>query len=346
MQPVFRQIPVLLALALLGCAPAAAPGAQPGDVVMSSSSDRARIIEEGAKKEGKLVWYTTTTHNPAFKAAFEKQYPGITVEAFRIDSADLIRRSVEEYQAGVYNVDVVEGESSIMAPLKKAGVVQRFTSPELKAFPDEVKDKDGQYVIMNESYQSLGYNTKVLREEELPKNHQELLDPKWKGKMAIPGSSTGVRFVGSMTLLYGEDFVKKLAANDVKLVQVSGRALSDMVIAGEFPLSPTIFQSHVTVSSKEGAPFGFKALEPVVANTSAVSVAKRPNNPHAAMLFVDWILSLDGAKVHQERGFFSPRTDISNRDTVKKQYLEQAVGDYEKEFEKWQQLLKTFAVRQ
>ena len=82
------------------------PAAQPltaAEVALLNSPERQKILEEGAKKEGKVVWYTPLIVNQAvrpLKEAFEKKYPFIKVAEWRTEGGDVMKRAIEESQAG------------------------------------------------------------------------------------------------------------------------------------------------------------------------------------------------------------------------------------------------------
>lgn len=155
------------------------------EVALSKSPKRQSILEEGAKKEGKLLWYTTLIVNQGLKPlkeAFEKKYPFVQVQFHRADSEALAQRMLAEYQAKRYEVDVIDGTSAIVM-LKKAGYVQRYTSPQLAAYPARLKDPQGYWSVPNVYFMTLGYNTKLVAANEVPKTLNDLLNPKWKGKM-------------------------------------------------------------------------------------------------------------------------------------------------------------------
>ena len=114
------------------------------EVALLKAPDRQKVLEDGAKKEGKLLWYTTLIVNQALrpiKEAFEKKYPYVQIEHYRADSDALAQRIMAEYQAKRFDIDIVDGTSTT-APLKKAGYLQRFVSPQLRDYPPQLKDAE------------------------------------------------------------------------------------------------------------------------------------------------------------------------------------------------------------
>src|SRR5918994_7270429 len=99
---------------------------------------------------------------------------------------------------------------------------------------------------------------------------------KWKGKMSIAGTSTGVRWVGSVPIIMGREFLNKLAEQEIKVQNISGAALAGLVVSGEVPLSPTIFDANVTLAKQKGAPVEWRPLEPVVTTVGSAALRAKP----------------------------------------------------------------------
>src|ERR1043166_4153473 len=178
----FLRLSALIVFAL-SLVPQLAPAATIDDVAMMKSADRQKILVEGAKKEGKLMWYTTLIVDQVVrpvKEAFEKEYPFLQVEYFRGNSERLVQKMFAEYQGKRYEADLVDG--TVTAPMvKKGGYLQRFYSPYLAEYPAELKDPQGYWGVSNVYYFALGYNTRMVKSNELPKTYDDLLNPRWKG---------------------------------------------------------------------------------------------------------------------------------------------------------------------
>jgi iron(III) transport system substrate-binding protein len=343
---------VLLALVVAACSavpviPGVGPANRPSsmaELAVYGGADRQQILEEGARKEGSLMLYTSSvdTARRPLTDAFVKKYPFIKVDVFRASNEELVPRMLEEFKANRNTFDVLETTSDALDPLISGGLMQVYKSPEFAAYPPGSLDLRGFFAPVRESYVGLGFNTNLLKREDVPKKLDDLVDPRWKGKMAIAGSSTGIRFVGNVLLTKGEDFLKQLTAQDVRVQKISGRALADLVIAGEVPLSPTIFDSHVAASKQQKAPIDWVPLEPTVVNLGVAGVAAKGPHPNAALLFADFLLSQEGQKIYADNGYGSARTGMTAAATeFKKRYLENDVPDYIDAFDKWQKLMNS-----
>ena len=330
---------------------AAAAPMSPAQLALYQGADRDKILIEGAKKEGQLTLYDSHTWFRTFVKEFEKKYPFIRVSEWRNDSKNVIRRAMEEFKSSRNLADVVETTAEGMGLMKRDGMLQEYYSPEARYYPDDVKSKGKNglfYLGDRETYNSLGFNTNVISANEAPKTMRELLDPKWKGKMSIVSTSTGVRWIGNTLITMGREFLDKMAEQELRVQDMSGAALSGLVASGEVPLSPTIFDADVTVARQKGAPIEWRPLEPVVATVGSTGLSAKAPNPHAALLFIDFIHSKEGQQLIMKGGLWSPREDIGTiQQKFKKTYLDEkfSLEELEVKFAQWETLMRQLFIR-
>ncbi len=320
-------------------------------LALYQGADREKILIDGAKREGQVSFYNSHTWFRTFVKDFEKKYPFIKVSEWRNDSKNLIRRVTEEFKSGRFLVDVVETTPEVMGLLKKDGAFQEFYSPEARFYPDDVKSKgkNGLYYLGDrETYNSLGFNTTLVPASEAPRTLKDLLNPKWKGKMAIAGTSTGVRWIGSILDTQGREFLEKFAEQEVRVQDMAAAALAGLVVSGEVALSPTIFDANVSVARQKGAPIEWRALEPVVTTVGYSALTVKAPNPHAALLLLDYIHSKEGQQGIMKGGLWSPREDIGTIDQkFKKNYLDEkySIEELEIKFTQWEGLMRQLFLR-
>jgi ABC-type Fe3+ transport system substrate-binding protein len=288
------------------------------EIAQLKGPQRQKVLVEGAKKEGKLLWYTTLIINQAVRPlqeAFEKQYPFIHMEYFRGNSEQVAQKMIAEYQGRRFDVDLIDGTGSTPL-LKKAGLIQRFYSPHLGEYPAELKDPQGYWGATNLYFMTLGYNTNLVKPDEVPATWEGLLNPKWKGKLvwSTSAGSGAPLFVGNTLLSLGQEagmaYLTKLSKQSVVKTTASGRAVLDSVIAGEYPIAIYIFNHHAVISRKKGAPSEWQPLEPVAAPLQVIGLAKNSPHPHAAMLFLDFILSRQGQEVFRAVDYLPAHPEI------------------------------------
>jgi len=311
-----------------------------------TGADRQKVLEEGARREGSLLLYTTGTQIKPLVDRFEQKYPYLRVELARASSADTARKVLEEYRAGYEKVDAFELASHGLVVPRDENILQPFRSPELSAFAADAIEPGRHWVVVRESYTGIGFNTKLLPPDKAPKTYQSLLEPQWKGKMAISGvSTTAVNWVGTMLIVHGADFVRKLGQQNIRIYNLTGRALANLMTAGEVMLSPTIYNSHVAASAEKGAPLGWFAPGPVPVTDTGVALARKAPHPHAALLFIDFLMSKEGQVLYQELGYDSPRSDVAGAGArMEKVYLTNR-GNYIREYEDWAKLYQDVFVR-
>ena len=322
------------------------------ELALYQGSDRESILIEGAKKEGQLTFYTSNTWVAGpVSQEFEKRYPFIKANVWRSDSKALLKRLTEEHAAGKYLADVVETSPEYVTLLVRSSLLQEHFSPELGAYEDDakVKGKSGVLAWTNrEIYISLGYNTKLVSAAETPKTLKDYLDPKWKGKMSIAGTTTGTQWIGAVWDAAGREFLEKLSAQDINVQNMSGAALSGLVASGEVPLSPTIFNSNVFTHKQKNAPVEWRPIDPVIAGVGSSGMIANAPHPHAALLFLDYLHSKAGQQVAMKGGLSSARNDIGSLEQkFKKIYMESKYNpeELERKFDEWEGLMRKLFIR-
>jgi len=349
--------PALVLSLLLFCLPtssrAFAAGAplSSAQLALYQGADREKILIDGAKREGQFTLYTSHTWFKTFVGEFEKKYPFVRASQWRNDSKNIIRKVLEEARAGRALADVVETTADGMGLLKREGLFQEYYSPEARYYPSELKPrgKSGFFYLPNrETYNSLGFNTNSVPPATAPRSLKDLIDPKWKGKMAITSTTTGARWVGNALETLGREFLDKLAEQDISVQDMAPASLINLVVSGEIPLSPTIFDANVTLARRKGAPVEWRPLEPVVTTVGSAGLLAKAANPHTALLFIDYLLSKEGQQLIMKGGLWSPREDIGSlNQKFKKSYLDEKYSSEEMEVKlgQWETLLRQLFLR-
>jgi iron(III) transport system substrate-binding protein len=264
-----------------------------------------------AKKEGQVVWYTTLIVNQAIrplKEAFEAKYPGVTLQFSRADDGPTALKLLSEGRAGHVQADVFDGLYN-MIMLQRAGLVAPYRVPNFDAYPADLKDKDGNWTAILLYVFAPGINTAAVPKDQAPKTYQDLLDPKWKGRMAWNPSSFagGPGFIGHILTSMGEnkgmDYLKRLARQEVVNVEASSRAILDQVIAGEYAIGLMMFNHHTVISAAKGAPTTWLKIEPIAVAFDAIAVLKDAQHPNAARLLADFLTSPEGQTVIQKAAY-------------------------------------------
>ena len=343
------RIACLAAIAALAAWPVAAAG-QPrtvAEIANYSGADRQKLLEDGARTEGTLLIYTTGTQIQPLIDRFKQKYPFLRVELARAGSVDVAGKVVEEYSAGVYLADAFELAAHGLLFARDLGVLQPFTSPEAVNYEPSAIERGRHWISVREGYTGIGFNTQQISPAEAPKTYQDLLDPKWKGRMAISSlTTTAANWVGTMLINYGIDFVRKLGQQNLRPYRITARAVANLMISGEVALSPTTYLSHMEASRAKGAPLAWNAPGPVPVTDTSVALAAKAPHPHAAMLFVDFLLSKEAQLLYRDLGYMSSRRDIPANGTWKldKVFLTNR-PNYIQDYEQWAKLVQEIFVK-
>src|SRR6478672_6060735 len=300
-----RVLPFVLAAALAAPAVAAAQPA-PGphrQLYMYQGADRDQRILEGAKKEKQVTVYTSLNLKDSvpITQAFEKKY-GVKVELWRSSSEKVLQRALVEARAGRFTVDAFELNGPEMEALRREGLLEEFFSPQFANLPPAALPKHRQWVPDRFNFFTIAYNTNLVKQGEVPNSYEDLLNPRWTGKIGIEAGDSD--WFASMVKWMGEqkglEFFRKLAQMKPQ-VRTGHTLMGELVASGEVPLAATIYNHNAERLVVKGAPIKWKALTPTFGRPNAVAVAKHAQRPHASLLFADYMLSLEGQNLIKER---------------------------------------------
>ena len=316
----------------------------PADLAGYTGADRERLLHEGAKREGKLVWYTTLAaeQNKQIANAFEKKYLGVSVEIYRTGSSALAQRLLTEAKARRHIADAVETTPPGLMTFRESQLLLPYNSPHLANFPEDAKERAPKNLVywtnVRESYVGFAYNTRFLKAADAAKNFDGLVRPALRDNMGIAGEDTGARIIGAMVKAKGEAFVKRLKEQNMRMHMMAGSALTQLVAAGEIFASPSQFYSATNVAAKRGAPLAWVPMDLVPTSAGGAAVYVNAPRPHAAILFIDFLLSPDGQKLYEELFFGSSQKDYG----FKRWYPEKGgtLAQYEEALENWHKLMK------
>jgi len=259
---------------------------------------------EAAKKEGKVVWYTTMTldHSKQVLDRFQQKYPFIKADLFRTGGGPILNKILTEARAGRYAWDLLVGRGESVLPLMERKLLAAYRSPEAGMIDDDLVDREGYWTAYYVNTYVLGYNTRLVKKEEVPKTYEDLLDPKWKGdKISVDTEAYGM--LQGLIGLWGKEravsYFKRLAAQD-PVVRRGNTERVQLTVAGEYPLIIAYNQTVQRMTSR-GAPIDWVALEPAVVQVNPVMLGSKAPNPNAARLLLDFVLSREGQEML--RGF-------------------------------------------
>ena len=309
----------MLAVKTLLCAAALAlalPAAAANALYEYQGADRAEKIAAAARKEGTLTLYTTIAEKdlPAIVQPFEKKY-GVKVNVWRAGTDKVLQRTIAEARAGRNDVDVIHYGSPEMEALAREKVLEPITSPVQKDLIAGSVPAHHEWAATILSVWVQAYNTTIIRKADLPKSWNDLLDPKWKGRIGIEAKDDDW-FATVVSELGGEkqglDYFRKLAGTNGISVRKGHTLLNNMVVSGEVPLALTVYNYMPEQAKEKGAPIDWFVIPPAIARSNAVGVARKAPHPAAALLFYEYLLGPEGQKAMTSINYVPTSTKVES----------------------------------
>ncbi len=269
------------------------------DLNKLSASERQKRLVEGAKKEGEVMLYSSSGLEEvrALTKLFMKKYPFVQARFMRKGGSQLYQVALLEFNGQKHIVDVYWAGISTLGPIVKEQkqMLARYQSPQRAMIPAEYQDKEGFWTATRVSVAIFAYQSKSVPQARVPKVFADLLDPYWKGKLAVdtnPG-----RFISLLVERMGwqkaESYLMSLAQQDLKLHR--GRsARVQLILAGEVLGSLDINADNIVEMQMQGAPLEYAIMDPTLLSMTSLAMPAKTPHPHAATLFYDLILSKDG----------------------------------------------------
>lgn len=281
--------------------------------VLAQSADK--VDRDAAKKEGKLVWYTSTpmAQASAIAKAFEGE-TGVKVEIFRSGGSAVLRRFLQETAAGRIAVDVLTtSDPAAFTSMARKGTFVPFRPTNFDKLPEEARAADGTFFAQRLNIMTIYLRADKVAPADAPKTWSDLVDPKYKGKMVMTDpsfTSLQLSVVGMMSKNKGWGFYEKLHANDIMIVQ-GNEQVSDMIKRGERLIAVGALDSYAAEDRKDGhAITTVFPTEGTFLIPSPTAVVKGSPNPNAAKLFAEFMLGDTAQKLFPEAGGYAARIDM------------------------------------
>jgi iron(III) transport system substrate-binding protein len=320
---------------------ASAQGRGVAEIAAYGGADREQRLLEAGKREGALTMYSNapTDDNAALVGAFEKKY-GIKVNLYRASSEDIRQRALAEAGARRFDVDFILNNGPAMEALAGEKLLQEVRSPYLADVMPRAIPPHGEWIGFCLNVLVQAYNTDLVKKAELPKSYSDLLDPRWKGRIAIEADDSDW-FAGLMGELGEEAAVKlfrQIAASNGFSARKGHTLLTNLVAAGEAPLALTVFNYTAEQLKKRGAPIDWFVIAPLISMPNSIAVARMAPHPSGAVLMFDFMLS-DAQRILADRDYVATSRKVGSpldrdRLTVMNSATALAQGD------KWERLYR------
>jgi iron(III) transport system substrate-binding protein len=285
-------------LAILPLAWAPAGAATVAEVIAKikplKTQERLNYLLKGAQAEGELVYYGTLPIDEFLPLArvFNARYRSLATQHYFAPRDGILSRTLTEARAGRHATDVIQVDLSYGYQLLNANLVQSYAVPGAERFFEGTYDPSGAWHSMYYLTTALIYNSNLIKAEQAPKSYEDLLNPAWKGKMLFDPEAGYI--LAALEHAWGRekavDYLSRLAKQDLSYRR-GGTLTTQVVTSGEFPIGIAINGETSTAIREKGAPLGFKVLAPTIVKPEGLFLAKNAPHPHAALLFVEWVLS-------------------------------------------------------
>ena len=274
-------------------------------------------LYDAAKEEGELVFYTDNRIQlvEALVGAFNEKYPGIDVDFFRGDTAQVMQRFETESGARRHVADFVTSTDRQSKQLLKKGFSVPYKSSHIDMYPAELHAPNNGWSYYALVTLGIAWNTDMVKGDDAPKSWNDVLDPKWKGKIGmqdpLQGGGAGI-WVVTMNKLWGDsqwnDFMKSAGAQQIRY----GRYLEvrEMLASGEVAIQMVAYPSFTQPIIDKGAPIEWALIDPALFTGLTFNLSANAPHPNAAKLYIDFVLSLDGQKIIAENNQIPALPDL------------------------------------
>ena len=293
---------------------AQAQSSRAAEVAAYAGADREQHLIEGAKREGALTMYSNapTDDNAVLVGAFEKKY-GIKVNLYRASSEEIRQRALTEAGAKRFDVDFILDNAPAMEAMAGERLLQEVNSPYLADVMPRAIPPHRQWVGFCLNVLVAAYNTDLVKKAELPKSYSDLIDPRWKGRIAIAADDSDwfAGLMGALGEAAGVKLFRQIAATNGFSARKGHTLLTNLVAAGEAPLALTVFNYTAEQLKKRGAPVDWFVIEPLISMPNSVAVARMAPHPSAAVLMFDFMLS-DAQKILADRDYVATSRKVGS----------------------------------
>ena len=280
----------------------------------SADAQSSKLIE-AAKKEGKIVAYGSLESDTvdAIMNAFKKK-TGLEIEYWRASATKVMDRALSEARAGRPVADVIITNDNPLRLMQKQNFFQKYESPSASNFPPDAIDP-----FLGPRYRNviIGvlYNTSAIKAADAPKSLEDLVNPKYKGKLVMPDPTqhtTTTQWVTSLHKVMGKEkadkYIRDLAAMKPIMVE-SLLPAAERVTTGETPIAIT-YVKYAFIFGKKGAPLDYVRLPKMLGDGHYIGLAAKAPHPNGGKAFIDYFLDNESMKIMASRGEFVNRKGV------------------------------------
>ena len=291
--------------------------------VGAAAQDAKLIKEAAATRGGEIIVQSALFESLATQMtkAFNEKYAKdkLSVKVVRIQTGQQANLYDQELRAGKVSGDVMfMVDPGLFLKLAREKKLTPYCSSHQSEYRPEALSKDCSHIHVTAYYQYLSYNPELVKGADVPTSWNDLLNPKWKGKISIPDPKVGgghYYFVFTIYKLFGKEWFEKVRANDPLLTQSHG-VTHNQIMAGE-----RVMGVNISVLARRDGPYPGGKGAPVkeafpkeggALLAGSMAITKGGPNPAGAKVFIEWAASLEGQKAINRLGHFSLRKDFTS----------------------------------
>jgi len=302
---------------------------QPSNVPTLGARSRRRLLQGAAGlaatvaglspsrvgAQQSVFWYSASASDACEEwAQMFRKKSGTAVEYFRIGGVKLTERIEQEIKAKQVRASVMDiSIPGLMSEWARKGMLMKYDSPEAAHYPADLR-LAGYWTPVNTLTLSIAYNADHIKPQDAPKKWEDLLDPKWKGKMTMSDalySGAALHWFSALQSAFGKSFMERLAKQDVLIRNGSGETV-DTITSGERPLAAMLLDYYVYGAVRKGA--NLMVVQPeegIPASYEVIGIPAGAPNPEIGKAFVDFALARESQSIWQQRhDMLSLRDDV------------------------------------
>jgi iron(III) transport system substrate-binding protein len=277
---------------------------------------RLKALIEGAKKEGVFHYHGATNVNDMqdLLTGFRRQYPFIDVRYTRLGGPSVVNKIITEYRGGIFNVDAISMRGTLIPELASKNLLAKYKSPETLFLRQGFADAQGYAAGYYATGYTLLYNSTRVKPAEVPKSYDDLLNPRWKGRLVMDREEYD--WLAGMIVLMGESkaisFLRRLVEEQSLKFQRGHSLITQLVAAGEYDLLVDGYAQQALQFKTKAAPIDFVFMNPtVVKPPTVIAIGLNAPHPHGAALLVDYHLAKETQEMMAQRLFYwTSRRDV------------------------------------
>ncbi len=261
----------------------------------------------GAKKEGTIEFYAPSTLTPqgaqALGAAFNKKY-GLNVKLQYNPSGNMTRDIGKLVGLGASGVapewDLMVVTDAHHATLWVKKLLQPFDYKSIGVDAQAIQFDSGAVSFANQ-FVLPAYNKKLVAPKDAPKTWEDLLNPKWKGKMGVSSATHHMARLAAGP--WGEEkttnFVKELAKQELVLGRLG--EIYNRMLLGEIVIAVSLSDSEIKSDKNKNAPVVHaEAVSPLIAPAYDAGVPKNAPHPKVAHLMAAYLTTPETQKTWEK----------------------------------------------